>query len=298
MIEALETELDRLFQLPPAALVEARNELADRLRKAGDKAAAARVKSLKRPTPAAWALNQVHFAQPGLLEQARATSEALRGLHARDGVDRLQLSAAVEAQRIAVRAVVEAAMQRCHAAGLTGGAALSRKLLLTLQASLAGASSELPGRMTQDVEPSGFDAIADVGASPGGEQLAIPALESMPASKPPPPSAAKTPGPDPRALAKAHAELDACEKRAQTAREHTTRRRIEQDRARAELERASVRVRELEQSLASLQQQQRQRAADFERAERAASEAERDMRAADQSVVIARERVAELKRAR
>jgi hypothetical protein len=294
VLEALETELDRLFQLPPAALVEARNELADRLRKAGDKASAARVKSLKRPTPAAWALNQVHFAQPALLEQARAATETLRGLQARDGVDRLQLSAAVEAQRIAVRAVVEAAMQRCHAAGLTGGAPLSRKLLLTLQAWLAGASSELPGRMTQDVEPSGFDAIAEVGASPSAEQLAIPSLDSAPRA----PIASKPRGPDRRALSQANAELEACEERAQTAREHTTRRRIEQDRARAELERASLRVRELEQSLAGLQQHQRQRAAEFERAERAAADAERQQREADQSVIVARERLAELKRAR
>jgi hypothetical protein len=280
-------------------LVEARNELADRLRKSGAKAAAARVKSLKRPTPAAWALNQVHFAQPVLLAQARAATETLRGLHARDGVDRLQLSAAVEAQRIAVRAVVEAALQRCHAAGLTGGATLSRKLLLTLQAWLAGASDELPGRMTQDVEPSGFDVIAEVGASPIAEQLAIPTVAAAHATLPIKPAAPKPRnGPDPRVLAQANAELAASEQRAQTAREHSMRRRTEHDRARAELERATVRVRELEQSLASLQNQQRQRATELERAERTAADAEREQRAADDSVIVARERVAELKRAR
>ena len=74
MTEPLDSDLDEIFQAPADEFVTVRNALADRLRKAGDKASAAAVKALKRPTPAAWMLNQVGFRQPALLAQASAAT--------------------------------------------------------------------------------------------------------------------------------------------------------------------------------------------------------------------------------
>jgi len=67
----LDAELDELFRQPPAAHVEARDALATKLRKAGDRASAERVKKLKRPSPPAWAINQLCFQKPELLEAAQ-----------------------------------------------------------------------------------------------------------------------------------------------------------------------------------------------------------------------------------
>src|SRR5690349_11133493 len=97
--DPLAEELDALFQAAPSALVEARNAVADRLRKAGDKGAAARVKAIKRPAPAAWALNQVHFHEPELLAAAEIATAEVRALHAKDAVDPRALMAAHEGQR-------------------------------------------------------------------------------------------------------------------------------------------------------------------------------------------------------
>lgn len=164
MADALELELDRLFRLPLAELVEARDALADRLRKAGDKVLATRVKSVRRATPAAWALNQLYFERGELLGRAREASDEVRALHAQEGVDPRALSAALSTQRAVLHEVVEAALERCDDGGHAGGPALQRKLLATLQAVLGGGSDEGFGRLTRDLEAGGFDAIAAVGS--------------------------------------------------------------------------------------------------------------------------------------
>lgn len=161
--DALDAELDALFQLLPAELVPARNALADKLKKAGDKPSADKVKAIKRPTPGAWAINQVFHRRPQLLEQARARALELRDLHAADGVDGRRLTAAVDAQRGAVQAVVDAAMRFIDEAGLTGGAPQERKIFATIQGWLAGQADEPLGRMTHDLESGGFAAIGSVG---------------------------------------------------------------------------------------------------------------------------------------
>lgn len=160
MVDPLEAELDRLFQLPLAELVEARNALADRLRRAGDKAGAARVKAIKRPVPVAWALNQAHFTQPALLERARERTMELRQLQTQPGVEARRLAGVVEAQRVAAQAVVEAALLAGRSAGLSETALQQRKLFTTVQAWLAGQGDEPPGRMTRELEAGGFDALA------------------------------------------------------------------------------------------------------------------------------------------
>src|SRR4051795_5167544 len=59
IVPELETELDRLYELPLDEFTPPRNELAARLKKAGQGDAAARVKELKKPTVAVWTANQL-----------------------------------------------------------------------------------------------------------------------------------------------------------------------------------------------------------------------------------------------
>lgn len=51
--------LDRLYGLPLGEFTQARDQLAAELRESGDRDAAARVKKLRRPSVAAWAVNQL-----------------------------------------------------------------------------------------------------------------------------------------------------------------------------------------------------------------------------------------------
>lgn len=290
MSDALEAELDRLFQLPAAEMVEARNALADQLKKAGDKAGAARIKALKRPAPTAWALNQVHFREPALLERARSCTERLRQVQAQDGVQRDQLAAAVEAQRSAVQAAVDAAIRCCFAAALNAGPTLERKLLTTLQAWLAGTSDAAPGRMTQEIEPSGFDAIAVVG------RIAAPssAPPPPPAPAPAPPKTHK-PAADPRALARAQKQVEQRQEAAQRAHEAADRVRSERELAQRELERAQIAVRDAELELTRARKLRDDQATALALRKQAAERAESEQRTADAALASAQAQLAAIR---
>jgi hypothetical protein len=291
--DAHEAELDRLFQLPLTELVGARDALADSLRKAGDKAGAARVKAVRRPTPAAWALNQLHFAEPALLARAREASDEVRALHAQDGVDPRALSAALSSQRAVLHEVVEAALKRCEAAGVASGPGHQRKLLATLQGVLSGASDEAFGRLTRDVEPAGFDAIAVVGnAAPAGHSPRVPA--AVPALIKAQQAVASDSGP----LKEARALL-----RERELRVHEASKLVQQGRAEllaAEREQASAeaRVREAEAALSSVRERLAARAAESARLLAFVADAKAREAEAREALAAARTALADLEQTR
>jgi hypothetical protein len=287
-MDPLEAELDRLFQLPPSELVGERNVLADRLRKGGDRAAADRIKALKRPAPAAWGLNQVQFRQPLLIERARRAAIALREAHARDQTDPQQLSAALAAQRDAAHAVVEAALRYCTQAGLADGQPAQRKIFATFQAWLSGAGDEPPGRMQRELEPSGFDALPSVGSP----QLQVPLALPMAAVQQPLAAAAPR-RPDPRLVARARAHLAEAERAAQGARERVQRSRGERREAEAALSRVEAQLRETEQKLRDLQRHMAEAQADIARNVAALDEAQRAEASAQAALAAARAQLAE-----
>lgn len=301
--EPLEDEIDALYRLPPGELVDARNALADRLKKAGDKAGAARVKALKKPTPAAWALNQVHHRHYALLVRAQEQSVQLQRLHAEGGLDRKQVAAAVEAQRAALQAVVDAAMRCCEAAAVQAGPAQQRKVYTTLQAWLAGAGDEPPGRMTQDIEPSGFGAINVSG------EVRVPELRPAPAgledagagttaarAASAPPSAPS--GPDPRVILHAQTLLAEREQRAREAELRAQDRTKARDEAKHALDRARNAVTEAERSLEDARARVATRETELERAEQSAKAAADQCSEALESATKARAELTKLKSAR
>jgi hypothetical protein len=269
----LEAELDLLFRVLPSELVEARAALAGRLVRAGDKAAAARVKALKRPTPAAWALNQLHFEERALLERAAQAAEAVRALHAKDGVAADALRAAMAEQRSTSTAVVDAAMRRLETAGLPIGLAQHKKVSATVQGWLTGAGDAPPGRMTLDLEPGGFAALGAVGS--------VERTEPRAASEPAPPR-------DVARLDRARARVTEAEEKALAAREVVRRRKEERERAREEATRAAQRVTEAERTLEELRAEAQQRAAALVRSERAVDEASDAQKEADAAAASAR----------
>lgn len=71
--DASEERLDDLYRERPQGFVAGRDELAKELRGAGDGDEAARVKKLRRPTAAAWAINRAALTAP---RKAKAFAEA------------------------------------------------------------------------------------------------------------------------------------------------------------------------------------------------------------------------------
>jgi hypothetical protein len=265
MTDPLEAELDRLFRLPPVEMVEARNALADQLRRAGDKAGAARVKAIKRAVPVAWALNQVHFTQPLLLERARKVTRDLRELHSRAGIEARRISAAVEQQRVAMQAVVDAALRAGRAAGMSETALQPRKVFTTVQAWLAGKGEDAPGRMTQELEASGFEAFAGMTVNAPLPTPATPVASAAIASEAASYAPTISETPDHAELEQAKGVAAEREQLTATALELMTRRVGEQASAQQARDQAQTSVREAERQLAELRAMLEQRTRELKR---------------------------------
>jgi hypothetical protein len=172
-VRELATELagDELFGLPPEEFVAARDEVARRLRREGDAEAARRVKALRRPSLSAWAVNQLARSQQRALEGLLAAGERLRAAHqaALAGGDAADLRAATRAEREAVAGLVSAALDRLREAGHPTTETTRDRIAATLHAGAASpeaADLVRHGRLTADLDPSGF------GAAPGGPAAA------------------------------------------------------------------------------------------------------------------------------
>ena len=157
---------DELFGLPPEEFVAARDELARRLRREGDAEAAKQVKALRRPPLSAWAVNRMARERGRALGPLLAAGERLRAAHqaALAGEGAAELRSAAKAEREAVAGLVETAMELLREAGHPTTDATRDRVAATLHA--AAASPEAAdlvrnGRLTTDLDPSGFGTAAD-----------------------------------------------------------------------------------------------------------------------------------------
>jgi hypothetical protein len=157
---------DELFGLPPEEFVAARDELARRLRREGDAEAAKQVKALRRPSLSAWAVNRLARERGRALGDLLAAGERLRAAHqaALAGEGAAELRSAAKAEREAVAGLVETALELLREAGHPTTDATRDRVAATLHA--AAASPEAAdlvrnGRLTTDLDPSGFGTAAD-----------------------------------------------------------------------------------------------------------------------------------------
>ena len=163
MAEA-ETGVEELYGLDPNDFVAARNDLVKRLKKEGDKALAVEVAKLKRPTPAAWAVNQLVRRHRDELEELVRLGEVLRDAQDRAlaGDEPGDLRQAGRARRDALARLVDRAdrllVERGGAAGAHAGEVAATLEAASLDAD-AGAEV-LAGRLaTELAPPSGFGAF-------------------------------------------------------------------------------------------------------------------------------------------
>ncbi len=107
----LEAALDELYGVEPSSFVEVRKRLAGALRSAGDPAGAKSLLAARRPTTAAWALNQLTREHPELVDTFLGASHDLE--RAQTGElpgGREAARDATRAQRDALEAVSDAAL--------------------------------------------------------------------------------------------------------------------------------------------------------------------------------------------
>ena len=162
MASALDTKIDDLYQQPLNEFTGARNALAKTL--SGDDAK--RVRALAKPTLVPWAVNQVYWRARAAYDRLMKTGERLRKaqIAALEGRS-ADVRAASEAHRHAIaEAVAEAERLAASAGSKPGADALAR----TFEAlSLATEPPESPGRLTQALQPAGFEALMGVKPQPG-----------------------------------------------------------------------------------------------------------------------------------
>ena len=168
----IEAEVDALFQLPLSEFTAARNALAARLKKAGRADEAERVKSIQKPPASAWAVNQVYWRHPKDIEALLAAGERFRKAQAAQLAGK---SADLRDLLNERRETLATLMTRASGLLRDGGHAVSpdstRRIATTLE-SLAtwGKTDGAPqaGRLTDDLDPPGFEALAALVPRPGG----------------------------------------------------------------------------------------------------------------------------------
>jgi len=163
----LDEATDELYGVDLDAFVAERTRLARELKASGDDDAAAKLAKLKKPTVAAWALNQLarrHRREVDLLLDAghrlRQAQEGVVG-----GADRAAFEQAQRTEREALRRLTQ------QASALLGGASsqVLSQLTQTLRAAaVAEDGRELlaRGRFTAPLETEGFDVFGALPPSP------------------------------------------------------------------------------------------------------------------------------------
>lgn len=158
--------------MAPGGFVAARDDLARRLRSTGRRDDAAAVKRLRRPTVAAWALNQLSRRVPDDVRRLILLGEELRLVQQEvlAGGDRDRLRAATRARRSAVAGLADAALGLLAEEGRAGAEAHRDEVMATLEAASleAGAGAALlQGRLASGLAPSaGFGALDDDAPAP------------------------------------------------------------------------------------------------------------------------------------
>lgn len=160
----LDAALAALYQLPLDQFVATRDQLARRLRAAGDRATARQVAGLRRPPVSAWAANQLAHAAPNAVAELLEAGAALRqaqqdALAGQPGAAR-QLRTATAHLRAAIARLSARAETLLVRAGHAASDATLTRLAATLQAAATGDEATraalAQGRLPGDLDPAGF----------------------------------------------------------------------------------------------------------------------------------------------
>lgn len=259
-LESVSTEL---YGLDPDAFTESRNARALQARKSGDRDLAARIRHLRKPSTAAWVLNQVARHHRETVGELLDLGAALRqAQHHLDG-DRLRELG--RERRQLTRTVVDQAQALAIAAGRDLGASFRAQVEQTVRAAIAetGAGTALAdGRLTEVLTATGWP-----------ETDAATLLAAPPSSRPAAPKKSK-PREGPK---RADRQREKAEARAE-AREAERAARSAQD----DLRRATRRVSDLTQRRHELDDTCDELRRRLEKVEQQGAEADDDLRLAEE----------------
>jgi len=180
VVPDLEQELDHVFGVSLDEFTARRNELATRLKNAGQPEAAEQVRALRKPSVAVWALNQVARRDPGamagVVEAGRELRKAQEAAFAGGGADSVRRATTDE--RNAVRKLTRTAERLLEDEGRKPTRAVVDRIGATLRAAAVdpeAAGLLARGRLTGELESPGFTAVASLAPPPAKRRRAAPA---------------------------------------------------------------------------------------------------------------------------
>lgn len=241
-VSAADEEIDRLYGLPLDEFTGARNALARRFRDEGQRAIAARIKELAKPSVPAGLVNQLARQRrrdvDRLIELGEKLQEAQR--RAVGGGESADFAELDREHAKAVRGLVAEAGELARSGGRAASESVLQRVGSTLRAASGtreGRESLARGQLTEEVEPVGFEALAGVPLSPGPGRRAGPSKADERRAK-----RIKAAEAELRELEQLAKDL---EREARDAEQAAARKRAKADEARKRLERAEQELRRL-----------------------------------------------------
>ena len=236
----LDAEIDQLYQGPLSDFTANRNALAKR---AG--ARAGEIRSLQKPSVAAWAINQLFWSKRPVYDALIERADDLRATHAATVRGRrTDLRGASKAHEDAIEAALKSTLALL-ADGAQSVTDATRQAISTTLRSLPG--DEPAGRLTRQLQPRGFEMLAGA-ASAGRVRPPSPAPKVERTSS-------KETAPDREArataarLASAREAAAAASRDTREAEQLVRREEFEAARAARDLEKAERRLKEAEEAL-------------------------------------------------
>jgi hypothetical protein len=189
-----------LYGLPPEQFTAARNELSKALRDAGDTDGSASVKTLRKPTLAAWWANRLVRIAPDQVAELTEFGDELREAH--QSADRDRLKRLTPRRHAIVQRLVDTAKTDAAGTGRVITNAVAERLADTLDAALVDPSAAQllrGGRLTSALRHVGFGVVDE-----NGDPAVVPSIPQAAAArasavKPP----ARKPAPARKAAARA-----------------------------------------------------------------------------------------------
>ena len=159
-----QSDVDNLFQLPLAEFTAARNALAAKLKKAGKAEEAERIKRLLKPPASAWTVNQLYWRHSKDLAALMENGDRFRAAQAAQLAGKaVDVRRLLDSRRQSLTLLTKRAADILRTAGHAATPDTMRRIMTTLEALATygtGEGAPPAGRLTDDLDPPGFEALA------------------------------------------------------------------------------------------------------------------------------------------
>ena len=288
----LEADIDALYRLPLAEFTAARNALASRLKKAGRAAETDTVKGLQKPTASAWAVNQLAWQHPEEIDALLEVGERFRAAQAAQLSGKAaDLRGLLNERREALSRLMKRASSLLEGAGHAASPEAARRIATTLEALATWGRAEgapRAGRLADDLDPPGFEAIAALVPRSGGESRGTEPTRVLPFRQEPRPRRGKDKTADEDADARRTRAREALRAAEQALREAQR----DAERAEAALKKAAARAKAAEKEKQAIEQRYEKLQAEAQEAAKEARRVAQEAEGAAQAVSDAEQALA------